>query len=145
VPVDLVGIADLLVAEQFAASPEITLGAGARFHQDVLVVVPDLVAKVSEHGPVRFAQTDPQLLPVGVQGLHHVDGDHPVGVPDEHLLTGGVARQEIERQSALGTTPWLDRQIQIGQLVDQSAQGGHGRGQLLPGQGVVGGRLVPDQ
>ena len=105
----------------------------------------DLVPEVAEHGAVRLAEANPQRLAVVVERLDEVDGDHAARVSDGHPVAGGVARQQIEGQPAVAAPERFDGQADVVELVDQPAQRGRRRHQLLAGERVVGGGLAADQ
>jgi hypothetical protein len=65
--------------------------------------MPDLVAQMTEEGPVRLGEILAHPLARGIVG---VDGDHPVSMPGEDILLGprpgrgvgeGVERKPAER------------------------------------------------
>ena len=90
-----------LVPEEFAEAVE----RDRLVDQPVPVVVPALVAEVTQQRPVRFAELQPSPLPFGIIGFDDVDRDHAIGMPREdragafHKPIG--VRQELEGQ-ALG-------------------------------------------
>jgi hypothetical protein len=67
VPGDLGLVVGAFVAEKLAAVVEVAHCAGAGFDKDMLVVVADLVAEVSEHRAVRLAEPHAQRLSIGVE------------------------------------------------------------------------------
>jgi len=67
--------------------------------QVVEVVVPDLVAQVSEQGAVRLVHRDPQLLAVHVVTLCEIQCDDAVVVAGDDFLH--LAGQQVERQPVL--------------------------------------------
>ncbi len=144
-PRDFGLVVGAFVAEQLAALVEVAGGAVAGFDEDVLVVVADLVAEVTEHGPVGLAETHPQRLAVGVEGLDEIDRDHPVGMSDRDCLALAVARQQIEGQAAVFAPERVDGQADVEQLQDQPMHRRCGVRQLLLGDGVVGVGLTTDQ
>ena len=79
------------------------------------------------------------------QGIPQIDSDDTVGVADQNLLPGAIARQQIERKSAVAAPVRVDRQAQIDELIDEPAQRHRGRDELLPGDGVVLCGLAADQ
>ena len=90
--------------------------------------------EVAQERPVILLQRVPPPLALGVVGLGHIDGDHPVGVPGQD---GGRVRrvgvgigEELERQAPLRVLG-LARQgeVQAEQTIDQPALG---RLQLRP-------------
>ncbi len=111
-----------LVAEQVAAFVQIPARAVAGLHQDGLVVVADLMTKMTQHGAVRLAEVHPQPLPVSVQRFDQVDRDHSSGMPDGHALAGAVAGQQIEGHPTIATPERIDGQTQLGQLKHQAPQ-----------------------
>ena len=131
-PVDGVAVARPLVAEQGAALRHQRLLG----RQLPLVVVPDLVAEVAEHRPVRLAEADPQRLAVEVERLGEVDRDDPVGVPDDHALAA-AAGDEVEPEPALALVVRDDGQAEVQQLDEQPPLGDGRLGELLQGDGVV--------
>ena len=106
----------------------------------------DLVAEVAQEGPVRLVHLVPPLLALGVVGLGHVDGDHPVRCPVSTGTAPGVPGSGSARNSnarprsgILG----LGRQgeAQAEQAVDQPPLG---RLQLRPGLARAGLAQVGD-
>ena len=142
---DLVLIVGTLVAKDLAALVKVVSRAGIGFHQDVLVVVPHLVAEVTQHGAVGLTEAHPQRLSVVVERLDEIDRDHPAGVPDHHTLTAAVAGQQIKRKPSVFLPERVDRQADVDELIDQPPQGNPGGHQLLHCDGVVGIGLPADQ
>ena len=48
--------------------------------------MPDLVAEVSENGPIRLSELQPDELAVGIVGLRQVEGDDSVLVARRHFV-----------------------------------------------------------
>ena len=111
----------------------------------MLVVVADLVAEVTEHRPVRLAEPHPQRLAVVVKGFDEVDRDHASCMSDGHLLAGAVAGQQVERQAAVAAPERVDRQPDVVELVDETAQRPRRGHQLLARQRVISVGLAADQ
>ena len=112
-------IARALVAEQVAAArPGLVI-----LDEDVLVVVPDLMAKVPENRPVRLAELDAHRLADVVEALRRVDRDDPVRVPDDDLASVRTAREQVEAQAARCRVPRHDRQSQVADLQEEAPLG----------------------
>ena len=60
--------------------------------QPVPVIVADLVPEMAQERAVIFLHRMPPPLALGVVGLGHVDGDHPVFMPGEHRGRAGWGR-----------------------------------------------------
>ena len=112
-------VARALVAEQVAAArPGLVI-----LDEDVLVVVPDLMAKVPENRPVRLAELDAHRLADVVEALRQVDRDDPVRVPDDDLASVRTAREQVEAQAARCRVPRHDRQSQVADLQEEAPLG----------------------
>ena len=133
-----IAVTGLLVAEQPAAVFEVSVCARTILDEYVLVVMAHLVPEMAEHRAVRLAETHPQGFAVVIERFDEVDGDDTVGVTDDHLFAGGVARQQIECEATVATPEGIDGQPDVGELVDHPPQGPCGRHQLLACQRVVG-------
>ena len=72
-PVQRLLIVGVGIAEQLVEARQVVARRG---DQPVKVVVPDLVAKVSEQGSVRLVHLDPQLLAMDVVALGQIQCDH---------------------------------------------------------------------
>lgn len=154
--IDRVGIGRSLVTEDLAALFDLV----RLFHQHPLVVVPDLVAEMTEHRPVRLAEGHPKPFAVSIQRFGQIDGDDAIGLTDRHLLV--FRREQIETQPAVGFEVRIDRQPQRVQLDEHPALGllglgepfervrvvvigphpGEPAGEALIGRAVVGGQPV---
>ena len=86
--------------------------------QPIPVVVPDLVAEVTENRAIGFTHLLTGLLPKGVSRLRDVDSDQPVTVTGEHRLFRR-ARLERKRQAA-GRRSRLDRKSECRETVDET-------------------------
>ena len=75
------------------------------FHQNVLVIVTDLMPEMAQHGAVGLAEVDSKGLAVGVQRLDQIDRDHPARVPDHHTLAAAVTGRQIKRSSGVEPCP----------------------------------------
>src|SRR5882672_12822449 len=62
------GVARALVAEELAECRQ----ARTAVHEQIPIVVADLVSQVAEHGPIAFVQALPQRLAMGAVGLDDV-------------------------------------------------------------------------
>ena len=144
-PGDLVLIIGALVTEDLAALVEVADRARIAFDENVLVIVADLVAQMTQHGAVGLTEVHTQRLTVGVQRLDQIDGDHAVGVPDHHPVAAGVTGEQIECQPSVSAPVRLDRQPDIDELVNQPPQRQRGGRQLFHRDGVVCLGLAADQ
>jgi hypothetical protein len=66
-------------------------------------------------------------------------------VADENLLPGAVTGEQVECQAAVAAPVRVDRQSDVSELIDQSAQGQRGGHEFLPGDGVIQVGLAADQ
>jgi len=98
-----------IVAEHGAAGVQLA----AVTHQHVPEIVPDLVAEVTEQGPVGLAHRQPPPFALDVVGLRQRDRDQAVVVPRHHLLPRcRIVGEEIEDQAMGGIfAPRLQRQL----------------------------------
>ncbi len=137
VAIDRLLVVVALVFEELAAAQ---LGGGSRAEQDRLVVVADLVAQMSEHGPVGLAEAHAHALAVRRIGLVEVERDHAVRVAggDGRVAAG----EQLEGEAARLLEPACDRQLQVCQLEQQPALGRLGCGEAAEAVrvGVVGAR-----
>src|SRR4051812_27545589 len=65
--------------------------------QNVPIEMTDLMAKMTEEGPVGFAKGDAARLAFGVIGLGEVQRDQSREMPGHDGPTGGLVGQNIER------------------------------------------------
>src|SRR5271156_983911 len=136
---------NLKTAQHLAALVKVARRSGIGFHQNVLVIVADLVAEMTQHGAVRLTEVDPKRLTVGVQRLDQIDRDYPAGVPDYHAFTAAVTGQQIKRKPSVFPPERVDRQADVNELTNQPPQGDPGGYQLFHCDGVVGVGLAADQ
>src|SRR5271163_2939674 len=136
---------NLKTAQHLAALVKVARRSGIGFHQNVLVIVADLVAEMTQHGAVRLTEVDPKRLTVGVQRLDQIDRDYPAGVPDHHTFTAAVTGQQIKRKPSVFPPERVDRQADVNELTNQPPQADPGGHQLFHCDGVVGVGLAADQ
>ena len=102
-----------------------------RTDEAVEVVVPDLVAEVSEQRAVRLGHRDAQLLAVHVVALGEVQRDDAVLVAGEHLLK--CAGQQIERQPVVRVLVAADDgQLEVDEFDDQPCAWPSRRSRMRP-------------
>ena len=97
-----------LVAEE----PAELLDPVAPLDEPVPIIMADLVPEVAqERAVILFEGVPPPLAVLGVVGLGHIDGDHPVGMPGSgralHRRIGVGIGEELERQARFGSSDLL--------------------------------------
>ena len=111
-----------IVAERRATLFELAAVA----HQNIPIMVSDLVPEMAEQAAIGLGQFRAALLDLGAVGFRERDRHHAVVVPGHHFGAGRLGRigQEFERQTVGGILgAGLERQLPAKQAVEQPVLG----------------------